>query len=211
MSELVTVYASVPPNGHSSPGCVLYRGVYFSVTLRCLLSSDGQHVEVGTMANAIVMMNNIVDAHEAGLIAIAPACLYRDPADQRPAEERSNRNRYESGNPPADGAKLAPNGKVIKSFECVKIEKERDPKSKKTYIGLYEAGHKWPDVRVREDDKLWSDLCEALHNLTGMDWGGASALGSVWTRESYIVGYTDSDRTTVNGNPYRDYFGIRAK
>lgn len=91
MSELVTVYVSVPPNGKSNPGAMLYKGVYFSVTLRTVI--DGEQRVHGDMIDAYAMMDSIIEAWQDGAIQIHPECLWRDPADQRPADEQPRQNR----------------------------------------------------------------------------------------------------------------------
>lgn len=224
--ELVTVYPAVPPKagGYSSPGSILVtyevpddeafvRG-YFSFTLRTVLGSDGK-VYSGTMDQAIAMAQDMLRSHLIGEIVISNECLWKDPADQRPADEQ-----HRSAPPPQQGKSVGderalpptttPDGKPIKTFTSAKVEKERDPKSKKTYIGFYMANHQFPDTKVNSDaTDMWARVCEQLKKLTGVDWLAAD-LGTVVTREM-IVGYTDAKNNDKNGNPYKDFYGVKAK
>lgn len=222
-NEIVTVYPAVPPKpgGYSSPGSILVtyevpesedfiRG-YFSFTLRTIIV-DGQPVR-GTMDMAIEMAQDMLRSHLLGEVEISPECLWRDPADQRQAEQ--NRKTYEQ--PPAQNTgnggtppKTTPDGKPIKTFVSVKVEKERDPKNKKTYIGFYMSGHNFPDTKVTSDaGEVWDRACEQLQKITGMDWHGAE-LGTALNREM-VVGYTDAKNTDSKGNPYKDFYGVKSK
>src|SRR6185369_3140108 len=102
--------------------------------------------------------------------------------------------------------RTTPDGKQIKTFVSVKVEKERDPKNKKTYIGFYMANHNFPDTKINADSgEMWDRVCTQLTKLTGIDWSTAD-LGTVSNRE-LIVGYTDAKNNDKHGNPYKDFFG----
>lgn len=228
MSELASVQPAKPGSGdraYSGLHGVWYTDrkaepdtkpleVFFAVTMRVVIAPNGEVVDPAIVAGyAEAMMQQFIDWHKEGIAILDPLSIRPDPVDQRPPAEQTSRKTYDN-KPPAGSAqsapKTTPDGKIVKSFVSVKVEKERDPKNKKTYIGFYAAGHNFPTVKVTQDQlDMWNKACNSLEEITGMAWRDAE-LGQTLSREM-VCGYTESTKTKANGSPYMDFYGVRAK
>lgn len=169
MSELVTVYASVPPNGKSNPGAILYRGVYFSVTLResvvPVATEVGFEIVHGNMETAFAMMDAIVNAHENGLIQIAPECLWRDPADQRPSGEQ-NRSTSDS----------APQSNFPDNWLRIRKVSRGTTKSGSPQVYLFaDPNSSKPDLQFPPK------FAKPVNTETGIDWAADINAGKMTT------------------------------
>lgn len=183
MSETVAVW---PKQNETE-----YRGFSFSITLYS-----------GTLDEALAKADEFIAAHEAGVINLHRFRV-SDPADQRPSNDKRNAS-------PAPPRTAAPNGKPIITFDVVKVELERDAINKKTYIGIFKVGDKFPTVRINQDSVMWEQCCTNLSDSTGIDWFSGQ-IGLIYTTPGLLCGYTESDNVNDRGKPYKDFVGIRRK
>lgn len=198
MSELVTVYVSVPPNGKSNPGVILYKGVYFSVTLRTVV--DGESRVHGDMLDAFAMMDSLIEAWQDGTIQISPECLWRDPADQRPADEQPKQNRSDFDN--QDGSPMFVN-------HGYKIKRMVDEGKVSYVIAFKMAGGKESQFPATiSNENYLKLLVKALMDAgyKPQEWG----IGEV----QYIdieFGVKKSQKTAPNGKQFNDYQYFKVK
>lgn len=119
MTELISVQPAKPGDGsntaYSGLSGVWYTDqerdtntkVFFAVTMRTVVMPDGT-ANHGQMADAIEHMQQFINWHLDGLIEINESCIWRDPADQRPAGD--TRKHYESNGAPPPASQTAREG-----------------------------------------------------------------------------------------------------
>ncbi len=188
--------------------------VFFAVTVHVILNDNFEPLDPEVMTTYVeAVMQRWIDWHKEGIIQIDTLSIRPDPMDQRPPNEQrqqsapppsasQGRSTGESGDVPR-----TPDGKEIKKFMCVKVDKERE--NGKTYVRFWMKNGRYPALRIHPDEKTYNKACEQLKGLTSIDWKAAELGVSV--NCDLICGYTESDNTKSTGNPYWDFYGIRAK
>lgn len=171
MSELVTVYPL--------RGAIPYKGFTFSVTLRQSTSADPQDAPIGSMAVAILLMDDFVEAHEAGIIDLSLFRVY-DQADQRPPQEQ-RASVSQSARPPQEQRPQASadhprpvNEGDIGIERIVEVKKMSHPDTGEPFLGLFtmygpNVG-KFPEYKIGFTKDTDKDFLSDISVNTGVDW-----------------------------------------